>query len=144
MGLERSCKHWHNLSIEERGVIDNEEDCPIISVIDGLSYDFLERVYHSLELKKFFFKEYLKEEKKWGEKNKYLWGAEHHKNPSICSDYVQDFIDSRLPQRFRLYYAAKNPNRFEKNFNEETKLFFSEVYFASEGEFGKRFSERNI
>lgn len=144
MSLDKNVLHWHELTDEERKAIHDTKDYPIISVIDGLPVDVLKEIYFSLGFVKSEFEtDYKKEEINWIRDNEYYWEENNHRSHRGDPQYIKDFFDSHLCERFRLYYAARHPGRFLNNFNDSVKLFLSEIYDATNGEFGKDFNMSN-
>jgi len=118
---------WHELSEEERKAVRNPTDCPIISVIDGLSPEDRGQIYNSIKVKPNYYIDFAKTQKAWMEDLCWYMGQKLKKDVRNCKEFLEE-INGAFHERFRLYYAAKNPNNIEIiKVNQKTLEFLLEV-----------------
>jgi len=119
---------WKEPTEEEKRAIRDSRDIPIIAVIKGLTPEDRKLIYDSIRIKSEYEKDFEKTQEPWIEDFKTYWGENHHRDPSSCTEeFSTDFLNSCEYQRFRLYYAAKYPERIEINHvNRRTLDFFVE------------------
>lgn len=127
---------FHNLSEEEKNAIPNQEDYPIISIINGLwktayiSFDMIDKVIHIPSKDRDLFHQYLSEERVWVNDFEYYYGQNHKDitdaihTPPFC----EEFKKSDICKRYRLYFAAKHPDKIKilKEWDESKDLKKSE------------------
>ena len=128
--LEKSVKpdYWHDLTDEEKNAIHNPGDYPIISVIKGIPQGVLNKLdalLVSLSSDKSFFNEELP----WV--RDFLWYKNEKK---ACGD---NSSWGRMCIEYRLYFAAKHPDRIENSSIPEIKDFLrcidlSKEYYQSQ------------
>lgn len=103
---------WHELSEDERKAIRNPTDCPIISVIDGLSSEDRKQIYNSIKIKSDYYPDFAETQKQWVEDLCWYMGQKLQKDVKNCQEFLEE-INGPFHERFRLYYAAKNPANIE-------------------------------
>lgn len=109
---------FHELSETEKKAIRNPEDYPIISTIDGLSKKDLSMINRAIFIDSKnheLFHEYMDEEKPWVTDFQHYYG-ENHKDlvdAVHTTSFCDEFKHSNLCKRYRLYFAAKHPNKIE-------------------------------
>ncbi|VVB82797.1 Uncharacterised protein [uncultured archaeon] len=119
---------WQEPTEEEKRAIRDSRDIPIIAVIKGLSCEDRKLIYDSIAVKSEYETDFMKTQEPWIEDFKTYWGENHHQDPSDSPEFGNDFVNSREYERFRLYYAAKHPDRIEiKHLNRRTLDFFVET-----------------
>ncbi|MEK6827158.1 MAG: hypothetical protein AABX99_01590 [Nanoarchaeota archaeon] len=120
---------WQDPTEEERKAIHDPSDIPIICVIKGLSCEYRKLIYDSIRVKSEYEKDFEETQLPWISDFKEYWGENHHKDPDSCTDeFSTDFFNSREYERFRLYYAAKHPDRIEiKKVNRRALEFLLEI-----------------
>lgn len=104
---------WQDPTIQEVKTLHDKSDFAIIGVIKAISPEDRKLIYNSLIFKSEFREVYLKEQEPWIKDFNWLWGINHCKEvyePSRCND---DLLESHELERYRLYYAAKYPERME-------------------------------
>jgi len=104
---------WCEPTEDEKKALRNKEDLPIIGVIKGLNSEDLQLIYESLAVKDEYRKDYMETQTTWISDFKGYWGVNHKQDPDTSPEFGTDLLNSHEPQRFRLYYAAKYPERVE-------------------------------
>ena len=105
---------WNNPTEAEKKAIRDLRDIPIIAVIKGLSCEDRKLIYDSIKVKDEYRDDFMKSQEPWISDFKEYWGQNHHQDPDICSgEFSTDYLNSHENERFRLYYAAKHPDRVE-------------------------------
>jgi hypothetical protein len=102
---------WCEPTEEEKKAIHNALDLPIIAIIKGLSCEDRKSIYDSLAVKSEYMDDFMKNQEPWISDFKKYWGENHKKDPDQCPEFGTDFLISHEYERFRLYYAAKHPER---------------------------------
>jgi hypothetical protein len=125
---------WHSPTPQEIKAIHDPYDIPIISVIDGLPCKDRKLIYDSIEVKDEHKEEYNHRQLSWISDFKEYWSENHNNQDTTgCAEFGTDFINSKEFERFRLYYAAKHPERMNiTGINKRTLDFFVEVEEAIE------------
>jgi hypothetical protein len=119
---------WCELTEEEKKALKNKEDLPIIGVIKGLNSEDLQSIYESLAVKEEYREDFMKTQITWISDFKGYWGVNHNRDPDTSPEFGIDFLNSHEPQRFRLYYAAKYPERVEiRKIRRKTLDFLTET-----------------
>ena len=120
---------WKDLNDEEKKAIRDSRDVPIIAVIKGLACEDRKLIYDSIKIKSEYEPDYNESQRPWISDFKGYWKENNHKDPEVCSEeFSADFIKSHEYERFKLYYAAKHPERVEiKHINRRTLDFFAEI-----------------
>ena len=114
---------------QEKKAVRDPLDIPIIAVIKGLSCDDRKLIYDSIRVKEDYKDDFMSLQKPWISDFKEYWSENHnHQDPDGCVEFGNDLVNSKEFERFRLYYAAKYPERVEiKNVNQRTLEFFLEA-----------------
>ncbi len=121
---------WVEPTLEEANTIDDETDFPIVGIIKALSCEERKLISDSLLFKKEFFRDYLGRQEKWINDFEWFWTINHNGeyDNSKCNDSL---LESHELERYRLFYAAKYPERMEIiHQNERTFKFLEETSFA--------------
>jgi|WetSurMetagenome_2_1015567.scaffolds.fasta_scaffold682329_1 hypothetical protein len=121
---------WVDPTLEEVKAIDEEFDFPIVGIIKALSSEERKLISDSLLFKPDFRGDYLKRQEKWINDFKWFWSKNHNGSleSSCCND---DLLKSRELERYRLFYAAKYPERMDIiHPNERTSRFLEETTYA--------------
>lgn len=101
-----NCHWWHELTQDERNLISDSFDCPIISIIDGMPREVQERVYYVIAPNPNLSREYNNLQGQWVRKEKELL-EQRLGNLSNDSPLVTDMFERGMPFRYRLFWAAK-------------------------------------
>lgn len=105
---------WKDLTEKQIQAIRDKSAIPIIAVIDGISSEDRKLIYNSIITKPEYAKHFEELQSPWISDFKGYWGKDHDKNPDDCvSEFSTDYLKSCECERFRLYYAAKYPERVE-------------------------------
>jgi hypothetical protein len=134
MGIETRVNHWHELSDEEKKIISDKRDYPIISVIDGLSAEERIKIYHLITPQNLTV--YNAREKEWIslfgyflDENLKRKNLDH--SPEVIKNLLLDeMINGITHVRFRLYYAARYRTDVGLSDDKELTNFLSEVDLA--------------
>jgi len=137
MDVETKVKHWHELSEEEKKVISDERDYPIISVIDGLSVEE-RRKFYGLIIPRNLLRYNLRQQE-WISIFTYFLDQNLKKNnmdhsPEVIQNLLlEEMIHGITHERFRLYYAARyGDDVFYLKQDRELADFLNEVDIAIE------------
>jgi hypothetical protein len=119
--LEKSIKpeYWHDLTEAEKRAIRDPKDEPIISVIKAIPQDVLKKLDMLLEFlpaDEFF----IPEELPWVKD--FLW----YKNEKGCEEGVSW---DRMCAEYRLYFAARHPDRIKGPHVYKIKSFIKWITF---------------
>lgn len=118
---------WRDLKPDELKAIHNREDYPIIAVVDGLSEDERKEIYSSIKVKPDYCNDFAQQQTTWINDLCYYLGQKLGKDAKDCQELSQE-INGPFHERFRVYYAAKYPNRIEVfKVNRLTLDFLTEI-----------------
>ena len=97
---------------EEKKAIHDLHDLPIIAIIKGLSSEDRKLIYDSIAVKQDYKKDFGNIQLPWISDFKHYWAQNHKYDPELDpARFSDDYIRSHECERFRLYYAAKYPER---------------------------------
>jgi hypothetical protein len=146
-------KYWADLTEEERR-ITSLEDTPIKSVIKGLSHEVKKEIHSVLcdipsIAEKEYGKEYCLTQKEWlNFRGQMLWENELHCDKEVVIQntdlFLKEVMEGEIPKEYRIYFAVKHPELFNKYAELEGALTKSKelsdvlqsVYDATGGKYG--------
>jgi hypothetical protein len=97
---------------EEKRAIHDPSDLPIIALIKGLSEEERKLIYNSIKIKFCYQSDFEERQMPWIGDFKHYWKENNHKDPEVdTGEFSTAFLQSHEYERFRLYYAAKYPDR---------------------------------
>ena len=103
---------WTTPTPEEIRAIHDPSDLQIIAIIKGLSPADRKLIYDSLRVKEEHRPDFDKSQEPWIRDFKHYWRENHCQDPDIATgEFSTDYLTSCQNERFRLYYAAKHPDR---------------------------------
>lgn len=124
---------WNgNLSIEEKNLITDPSDYPLISEIKGIPEDALKKIDKSIKIKKEYQKFHNDLQNLWVGVFKWFYCQNRDINCeeklySKESTFASDFLFSGLPQKFHLYFAIRHSDKIDVvDKNEYTISFFND------------------
>lgn len=119
---------WHELSDKEKKAIHNSRDYIFISVIDGIPGRLLDVIYKSIQIRDEYRCFYNELQKQWISDMIWYLGEKIHGDARRSQELSEKMLEEHLCERFRLYFAAKNPNKIEViHENKFVRDFLSEV-----------------
>lgn len=121
---------WAEPTAEEKKAIRNPLDIPIIAVIKGVSPEDRKLIYDSIDVKDEFRGHYKELQLPWVSDFKGYWAKNHNnKDPDeYVGEFIEDYKKSCENERYRLYYAAKYPEKIEiKKVNRKVLEFLLEA-----------------
>lgn len=119
---------WHDPTEQEKKAIHNVLDCPIVAIIDGLTPGDRKKIYDSIWIKDEHKVEYNHLQIPWISDFKEYWGEKHCQDPDTSSRFSEEYLESGECERYKLYYAVKNPDKIEiRKVNRRVLEFFLEA-----------------
>jgi hypothetical protein len=114
---------WKEPTEDEIRAAHDSSDLPIIAIIKGLSSEDRKLIYNSLSVKEDHKEDFMKTQEPWIRDFKHYWRQNHcDEDPdSNPQEFSADYLKSCENERFRLYYAAKYPDRVRIEHPENTR-----------------------
>lgn len=126
--------HWHELTEEETKLIKDQGDCPIISMIDGLSNKEKEEIYHCIKIKQEYFNDFMIKQKKWLADREFFIDLDLRENHlEDTHEVIEKIITQEMLQdkgqniRFKIYYAVTCREKIGTPYDSKLENFFNEV-----------------
>jgi len=120
---------WMEPTEQEKKAVRDPLDIPIIAVIKGLGCEDRKLIYDSIRVKEDYQADFMETQGFWISDFKEYWIENHnYQDPTGCVEFGNDLVNSKEFERFRLYYAAKYPERIEiKKVNKRVLEFLLET-----------------
>jgi len=130
---------WAELTEGEKKVIRDKREYPIFSVIKGMPNETRKEIYNSMRVKDVFSGVYGHTEAGWVSFFEDCYCEKHGitreelrrncpESNKLKVDEATEFLCSALPERFKLYFAAKFRDEMDIiHLNDKTDAFFFQV-----------------
>ncbi|MCL5018195.1 MAG: hypothetical protein M1416_00295 [Candidatus Pacearchaeota archaeon] len=127
---------FRELTDSEKKVIKDSGEYPIFEVINGIpDKEIITEIYKSMRVKDEFQSMYNHTQEGWVAFFKKCF-CEHHcidiseleNSNSLISEEINEYLNSALPEKFKLYYSVKHRNEMLfTRFSENREIFFFNV-----------------
>ncbi|MDD5012246.1 MAG: hypothetical protein PHQ66_01195 [Candidatus Nanoarchaeia archaeon] len=105
--------HHQKLSSFEKKLIHDRTDYPVISLIDALTPEQIQKINDSILYKSEYLKHSCLMQMDWINNFMYFWGEKNKEDPKDNPHCLEDFRESIHPLRYRLWFAVHYPEEVE-------------------------------
>jgi len=136
---------WEDLNEDEKKVIQDKKEYPIFSVVKGMPKNVRKEIYDSMRVKDQFSEIYHHTETGWIDffetcfchdncididEFKELKKKNSPQINEIASKEAYEFLNSGLPEKFKLYFAVKFRDEMEfVHSSDKREAFFFQTYY---------------